>query len=136
SSVPADTARDEPVEKLFQSARILAAERQFEEAREVLATVLNIEPTNREARALLRELRADHLAELYQQVPPHRTPLLTVSTDHLKGLELSPRETYLASRLDGRWDVATLVMTTPLSELDTLRALHKFLHAGIVKFRE
>lgn len=136
SSMPADPTRDEPVEMLLRNARILVDEQQHEEAREVLATVLNVEPSNREARTLLTELRADHLANLYQLVPPHRVPVLTLDADALADLDLTPRENYLASRLDGSWDVASLVVATPLSELNTLRTLRKFLHAGIVRLKD
>ncbi len=135
STLPADEQRDEPVEMLLRNARILVGEQQHEEAREVLATVLNVEPNNREARTLLTELREAHLATLYQQVPPHRVPVLVLDDDALAALDLSPRENYLASRLDGAWDVASLVVATPLSELNTLRTLRKFLHAGIARFR-
>lgn len=136
SSMPADNLRDEPVEMLLRNSRILLEEHQHEEAREVLATVLHVEPDNREARKLLSELRANHLVSLYQHVPPHRVPVLTLDADALAKLDLTPRENYLASRLDGHWDVASLVVATPLSELDTLRMLKKFLHAGIARFKE
>ncbi len=85
---------------------------------------------------MLSELRATQLASLYQLVPPHRVPELALDTDALADLDLTPRENYLASRLDGRWDVASLVVATPLSELDTLRTLKKFLHAGIARLRD
>jgi len=133
SSMPADATRDEPLEMLLRNARILLGEHQHEEARQVLATALNVEPNNREARTLLGELRGAHLASLYQLVPPHRVPVLALAPDALADLDLTPRERYLASRLDGRWDVASLVVATPLSELDTLRTLKKFLHAGIAR---
>ena len=136
SVLPADTLREEPVEMLLRNTRILLAEQQYEEAREVLATVLHVEPNNREARALLIELRAAHLASLYQLVPPHRVPELMLDRAALAALDLTPRENFLANRLDGRWDVACLIVTTPLSELDTLRILRKLLHAGIARLRD
>ncbi len=120
---------------LLRNARLLIDERQFEEAREVLATALSIMPESRTGHALLRELRVSQLEFLYQQVPPHRVPMLAVPRQALREFELSPQETYLASRLEAGLDVATLIVATPLGELDTLRALRKFLHAGIVKLR-
>ncbi len=136
SAIPADKIRNEPVDLLLHNARILVGERQHEEARQVLATVLNVEPSNREARALLSELRGAHLASLYEQMPPHRVPVLTKSPEELRDMDLTPSERYLASRLSGRWDVASLVVTTPLSELKTLRTLQKFLHAGVARLSD
>ena len=59
--------------------------------------------------------------------------MLIVPRDELHRYDLSQRETYRASRLVGKWDVATLVVATPLGELETLRILSKFTHARIVK---
>ena len=122
-----------PVSMLVDSARILIDEKQFDEAREILSTATNLEPDNRDARELLRGMRASHVEYLYGQIPPHKVPVLIVPRDELHRYDLSPRETYLASRLVGKWDVATLVVATPLGELETLRILSKFLHAQIVK---
>lgn len=123
-----------PTGSLIENARVLLEHRQFDEARAVLSTALNLDPGNGEARRLLRDLRASHLEHLYKQIPPHKVPKLLVSREELSSYGLSSRERYLASRIDGKWDVATLVVVTPLGELRTLRALGKFLHAGIVGF--
>lgn len=121
------------VDVLVENARVLIAEQQYDEAREVLGTAINLAPDSRDARQLLDQLRESQLEYLYQQIPPHRTVTLTVPRGELAGYDLTPRENYLASRLDGRWDVATLVVATPLGELETLRILRKFLHARIAK---
>ncbi len=122
-----------PVSMLVDSARLLIDEKQFDEAREVLSTATNLDPDNPDARKLLRSLRASQIEYLYGQIPPHKVPVLIVPRDELHRYDLSQRETYLASRLVGKWDVATLVVATPLGELETLRILRKFLHAQIVK---
>ena len=123
-----------PTDSLIVNARVLLEHRQFDEARAVLSTALNLDPGNGEARRLLRDLRASHLEHLYKQIPPHKVPKLSVSREELNSYGLASQERYLASRIDGKWDVATLVVVTPLGELRTLRALGKFLHAGIVGF--
>jgi len=123
-----------PVDMLLSNARILLEEQQFDEARALLTTAANLDPDHSQARVLLKQLRESHLEYLYQQIPPHQIPILTLPIDKLKECDLSPRETFLASRLNGRWDVATLVVMTPMGELETLRTLQKFLHAGIAKF--
>ncbi len=123
-----------PTDMLIQNARLLLLEKQYDEARAVLSTAANLDPTNQEARKLLKRTRESQLEYLYQQVPPHRVPVLNISLEQLSRIKLSPRENYLTSRLNGRWDVASLVVLTPLGELETLKILHKLLHAGIIIF--
>jgi hypothetical protein len=121
---------------LCQNARVFVEEEQYDEAKTILSTAVNLDPNHQEARKLLREIRGQQLAYLYQQIPPHRVPLLAVDREELAEFQLNPRETYLVSRLSGRLDVATMVVSTPLGELETLRILRKFLHAGIIKFQD
>jgi len=123
-----------PLEMLIDNARLLMSERQFDEAREVLSTAIALNPRSEDARMMLKQLRGDYLEYLYQIVPPHKVPVLATGKDELGEVQLSPRETYLISRINGRWDVATLVVATPLGELETLRILRKLIHAGIVVF--
>jgi hypothetical protein len=122
-----------PVDMLLENVRLLLDEQQFDEARAVLSTAINLDPDNSEARSLLHKMRERQLEHLYLQIPPHRTPELAVPRDDLASFELTPREAFLASRLNGKWDVATLVVVTPLGEMETLRTLQKFIHAGIAK---
>ncbi|HUU21066.1 MAG TPA: DUF4388 domain-containing protein [Phycisphaerae bacterium] len=122
-----------PVGTLIESARVLMDEQQFDEAREVLSTVGSLDPDATEARLLLRDLRQTQLAYLYEQIPPHRVPVVNASREQLATMDLAPREAYLVSRLTGRLDVATLVVATPLGEIETLRILRKLLHAGVAR---
>ncbi len=122
-----------PSDMLMENARILVREQQYDEAKAVLSTAINIDPDNEKARELMQQIRSGQLEYLYQQMPPHQTPTLAVAREQLDQFDLNPREAFLASRLNGKWDVATLIVITPLGELETLRILRKFLHAGIIK---
>ena len=122
-----------PSQMLMENARLLVAEKQFDEAREVLATLANLEPDNPEVRRLIKQVREGQLEQLYQLIPPHKRPVLTRSRQDLAQSDLGQREQYLASRLSGTLDVATLVVATPLGELQTLRILRNLIHAGIAK---
>jgi hypothetical protein len=125
-----------PVEMLLQNARVLLSEQQFDEARTILSTASNLDPDNRQIRTMIKQIREVQVAHLYQEIAPHKIPVLAVQREDLVNFQLSPRETFMASRLNGKWDVATLVVSTPLGELETLRTLRKFIHAGIARIDE
>ncbi|MBN2717668.1 MAG: DUF4388 domain-containing protein [Deltaproteobacteria bacterium] len=124
-----------PIRQLIENAEVLLSENQFEEARELLSTILGLEPENSEARKLARKLREEHLKYLYQQIPPHLTPVLTIPRVEFNLMPLSQKELFLGSRLNGKWDVGMLVVSTSLGELDTLRVLRKLIHAGIARLQ-
>ena len=123
-----------PVKMLLENARVLMGEAQYDEAWEVLATVANLEPESTEVRDLLLKVKDAQLEQLYQLLPPHRSLKLVMSFEELSKTGFSQREKYLAARLSGQMDVATLVVATPLGELETLRILRKLLHADLVAF--
>jgi hypothetical protein len=133
-SGPSAAAPTNPVELLLQTAEALLQEEQFDEAKEVLGTAANLDPDHPRPRQLLQQAREAQLQHLYQQIPPHRVPVLAVSYEKLGEYALGPREAYLASRLNGRLDVATLVVATPVGELETLRVLVKLQHAELIRF--
>jgi hypothetical protein len=85
---------------------------------------------------MIKQIREAQIAALYQEIAPHKVPVLAVEREKLPEFQLSPREAFFASRLNGKWDVATLVVSTPLGELDTLRTLRKFIHAGIARMED
>jgi hypothetical protein len=101
----------------------------------VISTALGLDPENPEARRLTRELRQRHLAHLRRQVPRERIPEMKASRGELKELDLSPKETYVACRVDGQMDVATLMVATPLGEMELLTILRKLHHAGLIDLK-
>ncbi len=47
---------------------------------------------------------------------------------------LSTKERRVLSQVNGRWDVGALALTTGVGELETLRALRRLVHVGLVTF--
>ncbi|MBI4510507.1 MAG: DUF4388 domain-containing protein [Deltaproteobacteria bacterium] len=137
-SPPQQIAKDRkasPIDMLVHTARTLLEEKQFDEATALLRSALDLDPYHAEAKQLLHRARADQLEDMYHQFPPYRVPIFSAGPDRLQAMALSPRERFLLSRMDGRWDIGALCVMTPLGELETLRALKKFHHAGLVVLR-
>jgi hypothetical protein len=99
----------------------------------VLAVALELDPDSERVRELLARARAAQLAHLQRRLEAHRVPVLAVAPEALAGLHLNRRELYLASRLNGRADVASLLVSIALGELETLRSLERLVDAGLVR---
>jgi Domain of unknown function (DUF4388) len=121
------------VEHLVRAARSLASEGQHEEAAGLLRSAVGIDPFRADARVLLRKVSAQQLADLYTTIPREFVPELVPRSARDTTLPLQPRERRLLAHINGRWDVGALALTTALGELETLRALRRLLHAGMVK---
>jgi hypothetical protein len=118
------------VAHLVAAAHSMVTEGQHDEAAALLRSALSLDPFRADARQLLRSSREQQLQALYVGLPREQVPHVVGSTDHIP---LSPRERKLLSHINGRWDVAALALTTNLGELETLRALKRLVHAGVVR---
>jgi hypothetical protein len=123
------------IDVLVSTAQTLLEEQQFDEAAALLRSALDLDPYHDHARQLLNGARLEQLASLYVQFPPFKVVVPEKTLEATQGLNLTPRERYLMTRIDGLRDVGTLTVMTPLGELETLRALRKFHHIGLVSLR-
>ena len=118
------------VSHLVQAAQTMVAEGQHDEAAALLRSALAVDPFRAEARALLKQSREAQLAALYAQLPAERVP--HVAKKVVRGVPLTTQERRVLSQVNGRWDVGALALTTGVGELETLRALRRLIHAGVV----
>jgi hypothetical protein len=131
---PARTSRGATtVEHLVKAAESLIDEGQHEEAATLLRSAVSLDPFRADARALLSRCRQRQLAALYEAMPSGRVPVVTASASALRAVPMLPRERKVLAHVNGRWDVAALALTTALGELETLRALGRLIHAGVVR---
>jgi len=66
---------------------------------------------------------------------PNKVPYFLVPMNTLSEYSLSHREGYVASRIDGTWDVKSIVLLSPLRELEVLRALEKLLKNKLIALK-
>ena len=79
-----------------------------------------------EARAATTQLRSELL-------DPPRTPRLKVRSHEVALMRLSAAEKYLLGRCDGTRDLRQIMQLAPLSELEVLRSVKKFVDGRIVE---
>jgi hypothetical protein len=104
----------------------------------------------REAIALFREVqRADPQNSLVDQyiaeaekalveeiyagsITPAKIPFFLVPEASLTRYNLTHEEGFVASRINGSWDLKSIVMLSPLREVEILQILEKLLKLGLV----
>lgn len=63
-------------------------------------------------------------------IVPKAVPRLSVSLDDIAGLEISAEAGFILSRIDGSYDVSTILKITPIGQLETRVVLWKLLQSG------
>ena len=65
-------------------------------------------------------------------LPPDRIPVLKRPLESLVNEALSPEEFFLVSRVNGTWDLRSIMSISPLREVDALRALKRLRERGVI----
>ena len=110
--------------------------KKFDESYDLLENFLVSQPENEEAQTLFKLVRDSYLKALYTVCSPDAIPKLTTDFADLNEQIYSSKEGYLASRINGEWDVKSLMMISPLGELASLRILKRLYDGGMIKFGE
>jgi len=97
------------------------------------AKALAIAPDHARIRQLFRDAERARVTEVARAyLSRHQVPRLRRSPEELDALGLSDVERRLAHRIDGRWDLLSLVRSSPFGEVPTLLAFATLAERGII----
>lgn len=116
---------------------IWAIERRLEDDPEtalaMVQTVLEDDPRNADAQRLLPQAEEKLIKHIYSSgVSPTSVPRLLVDPTVLTEQQLDPQEGFLLSRINGSWDIESILSICPFREADCLRMLKRLIDRGVV----
>jgi len=92
---------------------------------------------NPEMNALIQVAEEHFIDKAYRHyLPAKKIPVLKKSLESLMSQDLSPEEGFLVSRVNGSWDLRSIISISPLREVDALRAFKKLRERGIIDLIE
>lgn len=122
----------ESATELMSSAEKKIAE-DPEAALSILQRVLKEEPKNSRAQELVIEAEAKFVHRVFQsELSPNAVPTIALSPDNLAGEQLHPQEGFLLSRINGTWDIQSILSICPFREADSLMMMRNLLARGII----
>jgi hypothetical protein len=125
------------LESRLEAARRLMSETDFEQALSILDALYNEFPGDESLRRLTAEAEAAFIEKAYRHyLPPTKVPTLLRPVDVLESENLSPTEFFLLSRIDGSWDVKSIIQIAPLREADVLRTLKRLRESGVIGLQD
>jgi len=109
---------------------------QYQESLAAFKAALDIDSQNKYARIFV--LKIERLLkdrEAVADVPLAAVPTLKVPLSALANVELDPQEGFVLSRINGEWDVASILKICPMSEEETLLIFKRFRDDGIIELK-
>ena len=120
--------------RLLDEAAQALEERRFEEAVRLYRYLLKTMPDDEEVHRGLALAERGASQAFFQDVVPLDTVLeLAVPLEKLAQQDLTPQEGFLASRVNGTWDIASILKVSPLTEGEALRAFRRLIEKGILR---
>ncbi|MCG8421312.1 MAG: DUF4388 domain-containing protein [Proteobacteria bacterium] len=120
-------------ETLLRAARHHADGGDRDAAFEMASRALSREPENSTIQEAYRDFERALFAQLCRDLlTSFRVPKLLVDRTDLDAIELTDNERYLASRIDGRWDLLSLMRVSPLREVEALITFKRLADRGII----
>jgi hypothetical protein len=103
-------------------------------ALDMLNSLYESNPADDALRRLTAEAEASYLDKAYRDlVPGDSIPVLTRSLKSLEAENLTPQEFFLLSRIDGSWDVKSIINVAPFREVEAARTLARLVELGMVE---
>ena len=125
------------LDRSLEKARHLMAESEFEKALVILERVYRDQPGEESLRRLTAEAEAAFVEKAYRHfLPPSKVLALTRTMDGLETEDLSPSEFFMLSRIDGTWDIKSIIQIAPLRESDALRTLKRLRENGLIELKD
>jgi hypothetical protein len=99
-------------------------------------TASDLDPSDARPREALRDSE-DRLRErlVADGIERQRIPVLKVPLDRLTSFNFTPNEGFVLSRINGSWDVKSIVKISPIREMEVLLVLKKLLHDGVIEWK-
>lgn len=122
------------VSESLRSARADLKGGKAESALMVIHTILDLEPKNGEAQGLLLEAESQFIKQVYvSKFARTAVPRIIVAPDSLME-GIGSQEGFMLSRINGEWDIASILSICPFREADSLRMIMTLVDKGIIAF--
>lgn len=122
---------------LWEKGRRCLEEGKYAEALNLFKYILKEEPNNKTARELMDKAEDGYCKSFFEaEVPLVSIPVLNKPLEKLINENLTPTEGFLASRINGTWDLASILKIAPMKEIEALKAFKSLYEKKIVSVKK
>jgi tetratricopeptide (TPR) repeat protein len=109
---------------------------QHSEALAAFEAALAIDPQNKYARLFVLKIQREmEDAKGVNEIPLDGVPVLCVSMEELAKLELDPHEGFVLSRVNGEWNVRSILKICPMREDEVLIIFKRLIDIALIEFQ-
>ncbi len=121
---------------LLAGAEMRLEEGRFDAALEAYEKVLTLDGVNQAAKkGLLAVAEARQRAKAARKIPLDKVPVLRLTAMALSQQHFDPQEGFVLSRINGQWDVRSLLKLVPMPEDEVLLIFSRLLERQVIDLK-
>ncbi len=121
---------------LLAGAEMRLKEGRFDAALEAYEKVLTLDGVNQAAKkGLLAVAEARQKAKAARKIPLDKVPVLRLTAMALSQQHFDPQEGFVLSRINGQWDVRSLLKLVPMPEDEVLLIFSRLLERQVIDLK-
>ncbi|HWW60001.1 MAG TPA: DUF4388 domain-containing protein [Thermoanaerobaculia bacterium] len=132
-AAPAEFNEDDEITSLLNAAQAALRAKDFEKTQRLLKAAQNLDPTHPKVRNSIKGAESVILSELRAEgVSEKKVPKVSKSLDEITQMNFTPNEGFILSRINGQWDINSLVKISPIRETDAMLIFYRLWRDGII----
>ncbi|HEX6099061.1 MAG TPA: DUF4388 domain-containing protein [Thermoanaerobaculia bacterium] len=130
---PAEFNEDDEILSLLSGAQNALRNRDYEKTQRLLRAAQNLDPNHPKIRTAIKGAETVILGELRNQgLLESKVPKVSKPLEEITQMNFSPNEGFILSRINGQWDIGSLIKISPIRETDAMLIFHKLWKDGII----
>jgi len=128
-----DFNEDDEIVSLLNGAQAALRNRDYEKTQRLLRAAQNLDPNHPKVRTAIKGAETVILGELRNQgLMDAKVPRVSKPLEEITQMNFTPNEGFILSRINGQWDIGSLIKISPIRETDAMLIFHKLWRDGII----
>lgn len=128
-----DSSEDDEIVSLITRAQQSLRNREYEKAQRLLKAAENLDPSHQRVRNAIKGAESAILSDLRGQgLQDAKVPRVAKPLEEITQMNFTPNEGFMLSRINGQWDLGSLIKISPIREPDAMLIFYKLWRDGII----
>jgi hypothetical protein len=120
---------------LLKRAQTSLKAKEYEKTQRLLKAAENLDANQSRVRSAIKGAEAVILADLHAQgLHEARVPKISKPVTEITQMNFTPNEGFILSRINGQWDIGSLIKISPIREPDAMLIFYRLWKTGIIAF--
>jgi hypothetical protein len=128
-----DFNEDDEIVSLLNAAQAALRVRDYEKTQRLLRAAQNLDPNHPKVRTAIKGAETVILGELRNQgLLDSKVPRVSKTIEEITQMNFTPNEGFILSRINGQWDIGSLIKISPIRETDAMLIFYKLWRENII----